>query len=292
MEAVREVSVAEASQRYWKTTKSKDTLVRVLQRVLERSGISRDASVLVVGGGNIDIVLLGTVGLTNYTVSNVTNSALARTDQQDTGALLNAEDLGLPDDSFDVVFAHDVLHHCYSPQKAVREMMRVAKRCVIFFDPNDSAFMRALIRLQFSFPYEIGIVANFDYAGGGVMGSAIPNYVFRWTPRELEKTACCSMPSRIIKTVGYPYWDFLVTKENLELRRETRIGTITAMIGANNFIRLLRLSQLLLNLWRPIRAQGNKFCGLVVKGGLQPWMTEDGKALSREWSSESAGHSD
>lgn len=285
MEAIKDLSIAEVSQRYWKATKSKNTLVRVFQRILKHAGIARDASVLVVGSGNIDIVLLETVGLTNYTVSNVTNSALARTDRKETGALLNAEDLGLPDDSFDVVFAHDVLHHCYSPQKAVREMMRVSKRCVIFFDPNDSAFMRALVRFQFSFPYEIGIVANFDYAGGGVMGSAIPNYVFRWTPRELEKTACCSMPARIIRTMGYPYWDFLVTKENLELRRETRIGTLTAILGADNFIQCLRLGQSLLNTWGPIRAQGNKFCGLIIKGGLQPWMTADGKALSREWNS-------
>ncbi len=288
VDAVKDIAVAEASQRYWKTTRTKNTLVRVLQKILKRSGIRRDASILVVGGGNIDIVLLETVGLTNYTLSNVTHSALARTDRQRTGSLLNAEDLGLPDDSFDVVFAHDVLHHCYSPQRAVREMMRVAKQCVIFFDPNDSAFMRAMIRLRFSFPYEIGIVANFDYAGGGVMGSAIPNYVFRWTPRELEKTARCSMPARVVRTIGYQYWDFLVTKENLELRRETRIGAVTALLGADNFIRLLRLGQSLLNAWTPFRAQGNKFCGLIVKEGLQPWMTADGKALSREWKAENA----
>jgi len=283
METVKEISIAAASQRYWKTTRSKNTLVRVLLRALEQAGIRRDSSVLVLGGGNIDVVLLETVGLTNFTLSNMTSSALARTDRQDAGALLDAENLGLPDNSFDVVFAHDVLHHCYTPHKAVREMMRVAKQCVIFFDPNDSAFMRALIRLKFSFPYEIGIVAALDYAGGGVMGSAIPNYVFRWTPRELEKTARCSMPGRIIKTLGYPYWDFLVTKEGLELRRETRIGKITSLVGADNFIRGLRFGQWLLNLWGPLRSQGNKFCGLVVKEGFHPWMTEDGTALSRDW---------
>jgi len=281
--AIDNKSIAEQAQRYWKTTKSKNTLVRVLRSVLAKTNVDANDSVLVIGGGNIDIVLLDTVGLTNYKLSNLTNTALARTDRKDDGSLLNVEALNLADDSFDVVFAHDVLHHCYTPHKAVREMMRVAKRCVIFFDPNDSAFMRALVRLNFSFQYETGVVACLDYSGGGVMGSAIPNYTYRWTPRELEKTANCAMPARIIKSIGYPYWDFLVNEEGLKLRRETRIGAITNIIGATNFLRGLRMAQSLLNLWAPVRAQGNKFCGAIVKGPLQPWMTPDGKALSRDW---------
>ncbi len=283
MAAVNNHSIAEQAQCYWRTTNSKNTLVRVLQRMLAKTGVAKNDSVLVIGGGNIDIVLLETVGLTNYTLSNLTNLALARTDRGDSGSLLNVEDLRLEDNSFDVVFAHDVLHHCYTPHKAVREMMRVANRCVIFFDPNDSAFMRALVRLNFSFPYETGVVASMDYRGGGVMGSAIPNYTFRWTPRELEKTANCAMPARIIKSIGYPYWDFLVNEDGLKLRRETRIGTITRIVGASNFLRFLRLIQSLLNLWGPVRRQGNKFCGVIVKGPLQPWMTSDGRALSPDW---------
>jgi len=283
MEAVNTNPIAHEAQRYWKTTKSKNTLVRILRRILERTGVRKDDSVLVVGGGNIDIVLLETVGLTNYTLSNLTSSAIARTDRQVSSHLLNAEDLGLPDNCFDVVFAHDVLHHCYTPHKAIREMMRVARRCVIFFDPNDSAFMRTLVRLNFSFQYETGVVASMDYSGGGVMGGPVPNYTYRWTSRELEKTANCAMPERIITSVGYPYWDFLVNEEGLKLRRETRIAAITHLIGVGTFLRLLRLAQLFLNLWGPIRGQGNKFCGAILKGPLQPWMTSDGRALSRDW---------
>src|SRR6267142_255348 len=282
MEAVDTNPVAREAQRYWKETKSKTTLVRTLRKVLEGSGVTKDDTVLVIGGGNIDIVLLETVGLTNYTLSNLTSSAISRTDRKDS-PLLNAEDLRLSDDSFDIVFAHDVLHHCYTPHKAVREMMRVARRCVIFFDPNDSAFMRALVRLNFSFQYETGVVAALDYSSGGVMGGPIPNYTFRWTARELEKTANCAMPDRIIESIGYPYWDFLVNEEGLRLRRETRIGAITRVIGAGNFLKLLRSAQSILNLWGPVRRQGNKFCGAIRKGPLQPWMTADGKGLSHDW---------
>lgn len=283
MEAVNTNPIAQEAQRYWKTTTSKNTLVHTLQKVLERTGVNQSDSVLVIGGGNIDIVLLETVGLTNYTLSNLTSSAIARTDRQDSAPLLNAEDLTLTDDSFDVVFAHDVLHHCYTPHKAVREMMRVARRCVIFFDPNDSLFMRTLVRLNFSFQYETGVVASLGYSSGGVMGGPIPNYTFRWTPRELEKTANCAMPDRTLRTIGYPYWDFIVNEEGLKLRRETRIGAITRLIGADTFLRLLRSAQSVLNLWGPIRRQGNKFCGAIVKGSLQPWMTADGKGLRHDW---------
>lgn len=283
MQAVNTNPIAQEAQRYWKTTTSKNTLVHTLQKVLERTGVSQSDSVLVIGGGNIDIVLLESVGLTNYTLSNLTTSAIARTDRQDSSPLLNAEDLALADDSFDVVFAHDVLHHCYTPHKAVREMMRVARRCVIFFDPNDSVFMRTLVRLNFSFQYETGVVASLGYSSGGVMGGPIPNYTFRWTPRELEKTANCAMPDRNLTTIGYPYWDFIVNEEGLKLRRETRIGTITRLIGADTFLKLLRSAQSVLNLWGPIRRQGNKFCGAIVKGSLQPWMTADGKGLRHDW---------
>jgi len=276
-------SIARQAQTYWKTTRSKNTLVRTLQRALDKAGVGKDDSILVIGGGNIDIVLLETVGLRNYTLSNRTSSALARTDRQDKGALLDAENMRLEDNSFDVVFAHDVLHHCYTPHKALREMMRVARRCVIFFDPNDSAFVRTLVRLNLSFQYETGVVASLNYSGGGVMGTAIPNYTYRWTPRELEKTTNCAMPDRVVHSIGYQYWDFIVNEEGLKLRRETRIGSITQVIGATNFLRLLRLGQSVLNLWGPLRKQGNKFCGLVIKGGLQPWMTPDGLGLSRDW---------
>ncbi|HKW17142.1 MAG TPA: class I SAM-dependent methyltransferase [Terriglobales bacterium] len=276
-------SIAEQAQNYWKTTRSKNTLVRMLKEAIRTAGIRNDESILVIGGGNIDIVLLDTVGMKNYTLSNMTSAALARTDRQDKGTLLNVEDLQLEDNSFDVVFAHDVLHHCYTPHKALREMMRVARRCVIFFDPNDSAFVRMLVRLNLSFQYETGVVASLNYSGGGVMGTAIPNYTYRWTPRELEKTANCANPERRLTSIGYQYWDFIVNEEGLKLRRETRIGAITRIVGPGNFLRAIRGAQWCLNLWGPIRKQGNKFCGVVIKGNLQPWMTFDGKSLSRDW---------
>jgi len=117
MEAVGTSSVAAEAPRYWRTGRSKKTLIRTLHRIVQKSGVTKNDSVLV-GGGNIDIVLLETVGLSNHTLSNLTSSEISRTDRVGS-PLLNAEDLQLPDDSFDVVFAHDVLHHCYTPPTAI-----------------------------------------------------------------------------------------------------------------------------------------------------------------------------
>ena len=112
MEAVSSQSISEQAQNYWKAKNSKNTLVRALKRALSDAGVKKNDSILVICGGNIDIVLLETVGFTNYALSTMTSSARARTDWKDKEVLLNAESLQLEDNSFDVGFAHDVLHHC------------------------------------------------------------------------------------------------------------------------------------------------------------------------------------
>ena len=76
---------------------------------------------------------------------------------------------------------------------------------------------------------------------------------------------------------AHPYWDFSVTEKDLDLRKETRIGSITSVVGARNFISLLRFTQLFLN-WIPgLRGQGNKFfCCIEKDAGLKPWMAQEG----------------
>jgi SAM-dependent methyltransferase len=47
-----------------------------------------------------------------------------------------AEKLPFPDESYDIVFCGNLLHHLESPLDAVREMKRVAKRHVVLVEPN------------------------------------------------------------------------------------------------------------------------------------------------------------
>lgn len=50
--------------------------------------------------------------------------------------VIDAERLDLPDDSYDLVYLWEVLHHLKDPARAVREMGRVSRRYVVIFEPN------------------------------------------------------------------------------------------------------------------------------------------------------------
>ena len=50
------------------------------------------------------------------------------------------------------------------------------------------------MKLKFGQDYEIAAVAANGCIAGGVRNSAIPNYVYRWTEREIEKTIASACP--------------------------------------------------------------------------------------------------
>ena len=84
----------------------------------------------------------------------------------------DAEHLDFPDGSFDYVFVHDGLHHLPEPEKALREMTRVARRGIMITEPAQAALTRLLIRL--------GIMQPFEEAG---------NYVIRFSAAQLTNFA-------------------------------------------------------------------------------------------------------
>jgi len=268
--------------------------LRVLTAMVETCHMSLDQRVLVVGGSAGDEQLLLEAGFKHIVNSNLPTDmdrmAAANSNPEKQHLALDAEQLELPDESFDLVFASEVLHHCISPHRAVCEMLRVSKRYVLFMEPNDSLAMRALVRMNFSFPYELPAVIDHNYQSGGLRDSHIPNFIYRWNRHEVFKTVSSCIPERIFSVHADPYWDFSVTKEDLDLRKATRIGSITSLMGASNFIFLLRLAQLFLNCVLPLRSQGNKFfCCVEKSSDLKPWMTRDGEqiAFNRQYGSRS-----
>ncbi len=48
----------------------------------------------------------------------------------------DAENLDYPDNSFDTVIEKDVLHHVSDPEKALKEMTRIAKKRIILIEAN------------------------------------------------------------------------------------------------------------------------------------------------------------
>lgn len=74
----------------------------------------------------------------------------------------NAESLPFTDNSFDIVFCSDLLHHLKNPETAIGEMKRVAKKYIIISEPNRNnplMFLFGLLKseergsLKFTKPY-------------------------------------------------------------------------------------------------------------------------------------------
>jgi SAM-dependent methyltransferase len=264
--------------------RSRKQFLRVVTSQVEACRMSLDQRVLIVGGGIEDEQILRQVGFRHIVNSNLPTDldrlATSESSPDTEHMALDVEQMELPDDSFDLIFACDVLHHCSSPHHALCEMIRVSNRYVLFLEPNDSLAMTALVRMNFSNPYELPAVIANDYRSGGVRDSKIPNFIYRWNRHEVLKTVSSYIPERNFSVRAYPFWDFGVTSWDLDLRKETRIGSITSMIGTGNFLSLLRFTQLLLNSIPGLRSQGNKFlCCIEKRPDLKPWMLRDGNEI-------------
>jgi len=242
--------------------KDKSCLLGVMQSSFESCKVDPEEPVLVLGAGQEDLELLNACGFKQIVTSNIGSAGLA----------LDAEDIALADDSYPVVFAHAVLHHCRSPHKAVGEMVRVAQKHVFFLEPNDSWALRLLVRLKLSFPYELAAVAAHEYLEGGMRNGSIPNYIYRWTGHEVEKCVAAYHPERRIHVWAHPYWDFYVNEYELVNRKESHVAKLAETLGPRNFIGLLHAAQATLNLLPVSRAQGNKFFCAISKGELHPWI--------------------
>ena len=155
----------------------------VLQRIADRG-----ASILICGAGDLDRRVFARLGFRNVTISNLDT----RITQQDYAPFEwkfeNAEALSFADGSFDYVVIHAAIHHASSPHKVLLEMYRVARKALLACEARDSALMHFLERHQLTQVYEHAAVYYNDCKYGGVNNTDIPNFIYRWTEREVEKT--------------------------------------------------------------------------------------------------------
>lgn len=163
---------------------SVENLYQVLERLVSAGDVRREQSVLVVCGGRFDQAVLDELGFHEVMITS-----LSLPDGVDPGRfrIADAERLDFPDNSYDVVLVHAGLLHCASPHRALAEMHRVARHVVLVLENQDSLLVRLLCELGLSQNYELDAVAQHDGERGGVRDSATPNYVCRWTRREIDK---------------------------------------------------------------------------------------------------------
>jgi SAM-dependent methyltransferase len=250
---------------------------QTLRKCVARVDIDMSQSVLIVGGSFRDAHSLYRVGFRRMTLSNVEPLVDAESEPMPDADIqllyADLEKLPVGDDTYDLVLAHEVLHHCRSPHAALVEMLRVGRRHVVIMEPNDSWVMRLLTRLHLSAPYELPAVICNDYRKGGVNNTDIPNYIYRWNRRTIYQTAAACLPECEFGLYLRRYWDFNVTAEELDRRRETRIGAITKILSPRLFIALLHGFQALANSLPWIAGQGNKvFACITKREDLKPWI--------------------
>jgi len=109
--------------------------------------------------------LLANLGFKEVIISDFSERALEisrRLDSRLKTLVIDAENISLPDDSYDLVFVQDGLHHLPRPTLGLTEMIRVAKHAVIVIEPHE------------------GLVAKMLGTFWEITGSSELNFVFRW----------------------------------------------------------------------------------------------------------------
>jgi SAM-dependent methyltransferase len=259
-------------------------LEKVIGQWVISSNVDVEGTVLIVGGGSEDTRILRSFGFHRITLSNLRDFTSEELSQLECEGLstvtADVEDMPIPDGSYDLVFTHAVVHHCRSPHKALLEMLRVSRKHIIIMEPNESLLMRALVKLRFSFPYELPAVISNRFESGGVRNSCVPNYIYRWGARDMYQATASYMPERGFDLYVRQYWDFNIDAEELARRSETRIGRITKIIGADLFLGGLRCFQAVVNRLPWLQSQGNKFFGCITKQDeLKPWLENEGDSI-------------
>ena len=222
---------------------------RVLGELLAEGLVERDSRVLVVAGGEVDRRAFAAHGFTDVTLTNLSEDG---DEEQD------AESLTYEDDAFDFAVISAGLHHCASPHRAVLELYRVARRGFLALEARDSSLMRLAQRIGVVDEYELTAVADNGFASGGVRNTQVPNFVYRWTEREVEKTIASAHPQRRHRFVFFRELELPVSV--LELGGKSKWALAEKPLGL---------------VTKAFPSQANLFAFAVFREGLQPWMRDE-----------------
>ncbi len=217
----------------------------VLEKLIRENTIRLDESILAVCAGSEEKDLFLLLQCNNVTISNLDNRVKGDEFSPLRWSFQDAQNLSFPDNSFDFTFVSDGLHHCQSPHRALLEMYRVARKGVIVFEGRDSLLMRIANRLKLVSEYELEAVVDNGYRFGGVNNTEIPNYIYRWTERELKKTILSYNPTGIHKISHFyglelPYQTSSMRKSSLK-SNIVRLVAPALTVSAHIFRRLNNL---------------------------------------------------
>lgn len=246
-------------------------MYRIIKHLVAGNIIGPADSVLLVCGGPFDEAVFSLLGFEHVLCTNIDPDQL----NKEKPVVQDVRNLSYPDSMFDCVIAHASLHHVDRPHQAVCEMYRVAKKIVLFIEAQDSLLMRLAVRYGLVPEYEMNAIRDSGGLSGGVNGTPIPNYVYRWTKREVEKTIRSLDPVREPNIMFFTEWDFYwrriarrLSKSPLRVFPEQALSSL-AWVGvkaANLFV----------------GGQGNLLAVCIRKDTthLWPWIVDEGGTFS------------
>ena len=141
----------------------------------------KNSPILVLGAGSLDREIFLELGYENVTFSNIENS-----DEKKLNFYENIHNIKLKDNSYEYCIAHACIHHSSKPHLAILELFRVCSKGSLIIEANDSFISRVACKLKLSEEYELSAVKK-NITTGGVDNTSVPNYVYRWTEREVIK---------------------------------------------------------------------------------------------------------
>ena len=241
-----------------------------IAELVKSGALDPHARTLVVCGGEFDRNTLLAAGFSDVTISNLDPRTIGDGMAPFRWAFQDAEALTFRDGEFEQVIEHNGLHHCASPHRALLEMYRVASNSVVVFEPRDSFALQVAVRLGLTGMHEVETVIDHALVAGGVRNTGLPNYVFRWTEREVEKTIGSFDPSG---KCDFKFFHGLAPSfDNHRLGRSVKQ-------------RMMRLCAPLARLlFLLIPNQGNRFCFYVGKPRVAyPWVNATRDGMSPDW---------
>jgi hypothetical protein len=145
-------------------------------------------------------------------------------------------------------------------------MYRIARKTVVAVENQDSLPMRLACRLGLAGVYEHEAVRDGGGTTGGVDGTGTPNFVYRWTRREVLKTVRSFDPAHHVPVEFHAQW---LIGADRALTRSMR-----GMVGARRGL----VTGMNLGLNALARRQGNIF-GFTIRKDLatrHSWIPEAG----------------
>jgi SAM-dependent methyltransferase len=225
--------------------------------------LGRSDKILVSCGGALDTKILSQLEFQDFTITNL-DSGFTNATAPPHWKSADAENLPFADGSFDWGMVHAGLHHCESPHRGLLELLRVSRKGVMVFEARDSFTMRLAIGLGLVPEYEIEAVA-LEGGTGGVRNGPIPNFIYRWTEREVHKTiesACAATVNEIRFFYGVRLPGERMTMSSPAKRM------VAGILGAGLKV-----------LCRAFPSQGNEFGFLIRKlEKNKPWIADGGLA--------------